>query len=282
MKFFAKKNDAVAKSKNFSKDENEIINDVVLISIGKIKPNPAQPRVVFEQTDLQNLAQSIKNNGLLQPITVRKNDDNFFEIISGERRLKAATIAGFLEVPCIVIKTTDEQSAIFALIENLQRKDLNFFEEAVAIEQLIKKWNITQDEAATKLGKAQSTIANKLRLLKFNDNQKKLILENNLTERHARVLLRIKDGFKLEEIVKIIEEKKLNVSQTEKFVDEILKSKEKPEIKKTIIPIVKDFKIFFKTLDGAVKKIRKAGINAEIQKETCNGCLKYIVSISGR
>ena len=279
MKLFTKKSNVV-ENKIKSVDGNEIVNDVVLISISKIKPNPSQPRIVFDEIDLQNLAQSIKSNGLLQPITVRLNSENCFEIISGERRFKAAIRAGFLEVPCIVIETTEEQSAIFALIENLQRKDLNFFEEATAINQLIKKWGITQEEAALKLGKAQSTIANKLRLLKFNDKQKELILKNELTERHARILLKIKDFYDVEKIIEQISMKKLNVNQTENLVDCICKNKE-TSVKKTVIPIVKDFKTFFKTLDCAVKKIKKSGINAEIQKESSNGCFKYIVSIYG-
>ena len=168
--------------------KERVVNNVVLIQIKDINKNPAQPRVLFSKEDLKDLAESIKYNGLLQPITVRINENNEYELVSGERRLKAAKLAGNEEVPCIVVKTDEEQSAVFALLENIQRKDLNFFEESLAISKLIKKWNMTQDEVATKLGKAQSTVANKLRLLKFTDEQKARILANNLTERHARAL----------------------------------------------------------------------------------------------
>lgn len=152
--------------------KERVINNVVLLPIKDIFKNPSQPRVIFSKEDLKNLAESIKYNGILQPITIRINSQNKYELVSGERRLKAAKLAGYQEVPCIILKTNKEQSAIFALLENLQRKNLNFFEESLAINSLIKKWNLTQEEIALKLGKAQSTIANKLRLLKFSDEKK--------------------------------------------------------------------------------------------------------------
>ena len=259
--------------------KERVINNVVSIPISEIYKNPSQPRVIFSKEDLKDLAESIKYNGMLQPITVRLNNERNYELVSGERRLKAAKIAGNEEVPCIILETNEEQSAIFALIENLQRKNLNFFEEALAIEKLIKKWKLTQDEVALKLGKAQSTVANKLRLLKFSDEQKAKILTNNLTERHARALLKISSEEKIEEVLKIIIEKKLNVSQTENLIKHILYEPNNTVKKKKIIPIIKDIRIFYNTIDGAIKTMRKAGVIARVQKEEEDGYIKYIVKI---
>ena len=261
--------------------KERVVNNVVLIQIKDINKNPAQPRVLFSKEDLKDLAESIKYNGLLQPITVRINENNEYELVSGERRLKAAKLAGNEEVPCIVVKTDEEQSAVFALLENIQRKDLNFFEESLAISKLIKKWNMTQDEVATKLGKAQSTVANKLRLLKFTDEQKARILANNLTERHARALLRLPKEEEVDEFLKIIIEKKLNVSQTEKLIEEYFeKNTKKP--KKTIIPIIKDIRIFYNTIHSAINTMKKAGIMAKIQKKEEKEYITYIVKIPNK
>lgn len=261
--------------------KERIVNNVVLIQIKDIHKNPSQPRVIFNKEDLKDLAESIKYNGMLQPITVRVNSENKYELVSGERRLKAAKIAGNEEVPCIILKTDEEQSAVFALIENLQRKNLNFFEEALAISKLIKKWNLTQDEVALKLGKAQSTVANKLRLLKFSDEQKAKILTNNLTERHARALLKLTDEKEVEEILNIVIEKKLNVNQTEVLVNQYIQ-KTNSNQKKKFIPIIKDIRIFYNTINGAIKTMRKAGVMAKIQKEEGDGYIKYIVKIPNK
>ena len=258
--------------------KERVVNNVILLPIRDIYKNPAQPRVIFSKEDLKDLAESIKYNGMLQPITVRINDKNNYELVSGERRLKAAKLAGNEEVPCIVLKTNEEQSAVFALIENLQRKNLNFFEEAFAISKLIKKWNLTQDEVALKLGKAQSTVANKLRLLKFSDEQKAKMLANNLTERHARALLKLSMEKDVDEALNIIIEKKLNVSQTENLVDQVINNVKKPS-KKKIIPIIKDIRIFYNTINSAIKTMKKAGVNAKIQKQEEDGYIKYIVRI---
>lgn len=261
--------------------KERVVSNVVLLPINNISKNPSQPRVIFSKDDLKNLAESIKYNGILQPITVRLNKNNNYELISGERRLKAAKLAGNEEVPCIILKTNEEQSAIFALIENLQRKNLNFFEEALAINKLIKKWNLTQDEIAIKLGKAQSTIANKLRLLKFSDEQKARILTNNLTERHARALLKFSSNEEIEETLKIIIEKKLNVAQTEELIKNKLENKINYK-KKNFIPIIKDIRIFFNTINNAVKTMRKSGVMAKLKKEEEKDFIKYIVKIPNK
>ena len=189
----------------------------------------------------------------------------------------AAKLIGEEEVPCIVLQTNEEQSAVFALIENIQRKNLNFFEEAIAISKLIKKWDMTQEEVAIKIGKAQSTVANKLRLLKFKDEHKIKILMANLTERHARALLKLPSYDDVDSILKIVISKKLNVAETESLVDNILFKKTKP--KRKYIPIIKDVRIFFNTINGAIKTMRKAGVMAKLQKEEEDGYIKYIVKI---
>lgn len=171
------------------RDDNKLTDIPVIY----IMPNKSQPRKVFNKDELEALSQSIAKNGILQPLTVRKHSPVEYELITGERRLRAAIMAGFAKVPCIVMKCTDNQSAIFALIENLQRSDLNMFEEALGIKKLITECNMTQEQIAKQIGKNQSTVANKLRLLRLTPEEQKIILNNNLTERHARVVLKLSE-----------------------------------------------------------------------------------------
>ena len=261
--------------KLFTKEK--AINHVVLLSINDIVSNPAQPRTIFEAEDLEKLAESIKYNGILQPLTARLNSENKYELISGERRLKAAKLAGLTEVPCIILKTDSAQSAIFALIENIQRQDLNYFEEAIAINKLIEKWNITQEEASAKLGKAQSTIANKLRLLRFDDEQKLKIIKHGLTERHARALLKLPNNQAVDKAIHYIAIKHLNVKQTENYIRDFLQQETKSAPK--FIPVNKDVRIFFNTIDKAVKTMQKAGIMAKINRDDDDKYIKYTVKI---
>lgn len=261
--------------KFFSK--GKVLNNVVSLPIDSIIANPNQPRVIFLKQDLKDLADSIKSNGILQPLIVRLNDFGKHELIAGERRLKAAKLAGKLEVPCIVLKASDEQSAILALMENLQRKDLNFFEEAIAISKIIDRCNVTQQEIARKLGKAQSTIANKLRILKFSSEQKKKILFANLTERHARALLKVPCEKDVDRVIDFVIEKKLNVEQTEDYIKKMFYEKKKS--KPRIIPVIKDVRLFYNTINRAVKVMRKAGVMAKIQKEETNDYVKYVIKI---
>lgn len=261
--------------KFFSK--GKVVNNVISLPIKSIVANPNQPRVIFLKQDLKDLADSIKINGILQPLTVRLNHENKYELVAGERRLKAAQLAGKVEVPCIVLKASTEQSAILALMENLQRKNLNFFEEAIAISKIIDCWNITQQEVAQKLGKAQSTIANKLRILKFSSKQKQKILFANLTERHARALLKIPCVNDVDKVLDFVIDKKLNVEQTEAYIQKLFYEKKKSKPK--IIPVIKDIRIFYNTINNAVKVMRKAGVRAKIQKEETSGYIKYVIKI---
>lgn len=260
----------------FAKKE-KVINRVVSVPIEAIVPNPAQPRRVFELGELNCLSESIIENGILQPLTVRMNYKGEYELISGERRLKAAKIAKFEEVPCIVLETDGKQSAVYALIENIQRQNLNYFEEALAIKNLITEWGITQEEAAKRLGKAQSTIANKLRLLKLTEEQQGKILEQGLSERHARALLSINNPQMIDKAIYYIGQKRLNVKETEKYVETLLKEEKKPS--RTFIPVIKDVRVFFNTINKAVETMQRAGIKAKTEKVEKEDHIEYIVKI---
>lgn len=247
---------------------------VLLIPNEIIYPNPNQPRRAFNQEELVNLAISIRMNGILQPITVRETEKGY-EVVSGERRLRASRLAGLLSVPCIVIDVSSFKSAIYALIENLQRQNLGYFEEAAAIEKLMKDFRLSQDEVAKQLGKAPSTVSNKLRLLALPDTVKEKLCENGLSERHARALLKL-PGEKLEAAVEKIIEKKLNVTQTEEYIEEMLTEKDNKRITKTMFS---DVKIFLKTINHAVDTMKKAGIKADIKKEEKNESFVYHIKI---
>lgn len=194
------------------------MDNIVYISTENIYSNIYQPRKYFNENALNELAQSIKTYGIIQPITVRKSDNDKYELVAGERRLKAARIAGLKEVPSIIINITDNESAAIALLENLQREDLNYMEEAEAYYNLIKEHGYTQEQLAGSIGKKQSTIANKLRLLKLSPKVVKILLKNNLTERHARALLKLSDENMQLNVVKTIIKNGLNVKKTEELV----------------------------------------------------------------
>lgn len=247
---------------------------VLLIPSEAIYPNPNQPRRSFDQEELVNLAISIRMNGILQPITVRETQ-NGYEVVSGERRLRASRLAGMLSVPCIVIDVNSFKSAVYALIENLQRQNLGYFEEAVAIERLMKDFGLSQEEAAKQLGKAPSTVSNKLRLLSLQSEVRDLLCEHGLSERHARALLRLPEDKTLPVLQKIIE-KKLNVTQTEAYIEEILSEKQGNRTTKTMFS---DVKIFLKTINHAVDTMKKAGIKADIKKEEQEESFVYHIKI---
>ncbi len=248
------------------------------IPIEQIIPNPNQPRRYFDTTQLTSLAKSISQEGIFQPLTVRRAEQGF-ELIAGERRLRAAKIAGFRTVPCIIMRLSDERSAVLALIENIQRADLNCFEQAQAIQSLIEECGLTQEEVAVKLGAAQSTVANKLRLLKLSDVEKERIIRNKLSERHARALLKIDDQSLREQVLQHIIQSNLTVSETEKYIQSLENKQKIKESYKKRSPVLKDVRLFCNTVDKAVKVIRLAGVNAKMKKEEGEGIIKYTILI---
>ena len=199
----------------------------ITVAVEEIMPNRAQPRRVFDQNSLIELSESIRENGLLQPIVVRECEDVVgsvfkYELIAGERRLRACKMAGLTEILCILLDVGVEKSAELAIIENLHRKDLGIFETAEAIASLIEVYGLTQEEVARKLSITQSAVANKLRLLKLSETERELIISNDLTERHARCLIRIGDECARKDVLERIIEKKMNVSAAEEYVAGVL------------------------------------------------------------
>ena len=250
---------------------------LVKLPVDKIRPNPFQPRKSFREDELQGLAQSIAENGLLQPVTVRKENGEYY-LIAGERRLRACKLAGLKEIPALLTSCERESAAVLALLENVQRKDLQMFEQANAIVNLLREWEITQETAARQLGISQSYLANKIRLLKLSPEEQAEITENKLTERHARTLLRVDDITVRQRILKAVIEKKLNVAQTEKLVELALQPREegKRAVRKFI---AKDIRIFINTIDHAVDAMKTAGIEAQSERKETEDYIECTVRI---
>lgn len=246
--------------KHFSGEIN-----VIRVPVEKIQANPYQPRKDFEPEALEDLAASIAEYGVLQPLLVaRGNDDNFL-LIAGERRLRASKMAGLLDVPVIVSSYTEQQIAEIALIENLQREDLHFLEEAEGYEKLMTQFNLTQEAMAVRVGKKQSTIANKLRLLNLPLEIRNALKEAQLTERHGRALLKLKNSELQEQVLKQIIKNGWNVKQTEEHIDKLL-DEAAPKQKKRLV-IVNDVRIYLNSVKKIVSTINDAGIPAQIKQE---------------
>lgn len=261
---------------NFTKEK--LVNRVLEIEIADIVPNPHQPRSDFSDYDITTLAESIAQNGILQPISVRKRGSKY-ELIAGERRLRAAKLCGFSVVPCIIHEVSDRHSAILALVENIQRQDLSFFDEALAIEKLISLYGMTQEDAASKLGRAQSTVANKLRLLRLTERERELITRYELTERHARSLLRLGSADDRLYILDKIIKNNLNVERSERLIDEFIGSqRDKVSYKKRSI-VFQNVKMFVNTITKAVETMQAAGISADSRKIQNEDYIEYRVRI---
>lgn len=246
-----------------------------------IKPNPYQPRKKFDKKSLEELSQSIKSYGVIQPISVREMKSDSYELIAGERRLRATELAGLDTIPAIVMDYNDRDSAFLALIENLQRDDLNFIEEAEGYQNLLIDHDFTQQDIANKIGKSQSTIANKLRLLKLPDDLRRALLDNNLTERHGRALLKLSDDdLKREVMVRVIK-RELNVSKTEALVKSILDdlTSEREEQSLQSIKSMINVKIYLNTLKNAYKAIKETGVDAEYKEVDKGAYVEVMVKI---
>ena len=253
---------------------------VMEIPIEKIVPNPYQPRRVFSQAALEELSNSIKSYGILQPITVREIDGNY-ELVAGERRFRAAKLANLEFVPAIINNMTNESSAVLALLENLQREDLNFIEEAMGYENLIKEHSFTQQQLAEKLGKNQSTIANKLRILRLPMEIKIKLVENDLTERHARALLKLPNEELIKEVLEKVIKNELTVKKTEKLIKDILEELESPQDanKKSNVKCTMGMRIYLNTMKQAFDTIIDTGIEAKYNEVDKGDYMEVVVRI---
>lgn len=251
---------------------------VLDVPIANIRPNPGQPRKNFNIEELTRLAKSISREGIIQPLAIRRRGEGF-ELISGERRLRAARMVGFQTVPCILFDANERNSALMALIENIQRADLNFFEEAEAINNLVQVYGMTQGDAAMRLGMAQSTVANKLRLLKLPEDERKMICEMGLTERHARALVQLENKrdrlFVLDRVSKL----KLNVEKTDRLVRSILGENKKRQSYAKRAPILGDVRLFMNTVNKAMEVMRLAGVKATSAKKKKGNFIEYTITI---
>jgi ParB family chromosome partitioning protein len=262
----------------------EVINRVIEIPVSDISPNPAQPRLIFDDYELSQLAVSIQQNGVLQPITVRRREteggERPFQLITGERRLRACKLINLELIPAIVIDADDRNSAVMAILENIQRSDLNYIEEALAIKGLIEHFGITQEEAAAKLGVAQSTIANKLRLLRLTDEEKTAVLRFRLNERQARALLKLPSELRTGAVEKI-SAMQLNTAQTDKFIEEILVSTQKTESSRHEKKSwrFKQVGLYINTFNQTIKTMKEAGINCTAEQNKTDKYIEYLVRI---
>lgn len=268
----------------FSKQEKkDDLKNITYVGIDYIRPNPYQPRKQFNKFALEELCESIKQYGVLQPINVRKISHSTYELVAGERRLRAATMAGLKEIPAIIINVDDNDSAVMALIENLQREDLSYMEEAEGYSNLINEHGFTQEELAQKIGKSQSTIANKIRLLKLSPLVKKILSDNNLTERHARALLKLHDEQLQLKVLKLVCERGLNVKKTEELVEKAIDKFSRDIRQKTadrkMTKAIKDVRIFVNTIKQAIDIMKQSGVNAKAAQIDRGDYIEFVVRV---
>lgn len=270
-------------SRFFGLGEKNIENDykkdeVKQLPVNKIVPNQFQPRTVFDDEKIEELAQTLKTHGMIQPIVVRKQADHY-EIIAGERRFRAVKKLGWDTIPAIIRDFDDAKTASVALIENLQREELSVIEEAAAYAKLIELHGLTQESLAQRLGKSQSTIANKLRLLKLPEKVQQALLNKQITERHGRALMSLKDEEKQLELLDEIIEKQLNVTQTDARVKEILEGKPKKQKKAQKKAISKDIRIAVNTIRQSMKMVQQSGLAIEMEEEDYGDYYQFLIRI---
>ena len=252
---------------------------VLTLRVADIRPNPHQPRQTFDDEGLRELASSIRRHGILQPLTVRPAGGGKWELVAGERRLRAAKLAGLEKVPCIRREADDRESALLALVENLQRRDLHYLEEAAAIAAYIRQTGITQEEAAAQLGRSPSALANKLRLLRLSPACRELLVRNALTERHARCLLRLEDEEERLAALRHIADKQLNVAQAEQYVDQRLAQLQSTPPKRRRTFILKDVRLFLNSLDRGLRMVRDAGVDARTERQETDDAILLTIRI---
>lgn len=249
------------------------------IPIHKISPNPHQPRRIFDRAALEELAESIRRYGVITPLTVRRAGERYM-LIAGERRLRASKLAGMNSVPCYILEADDQRSAELALVENLQRRDLDPFEEAEGLLRLTKEFGLTQQQAAEQIGKTQAAVANKLRLLKLCPGTIDLIRTHGLTERHGRALLALDGEEEQVAAAKYIADHGLNVAQSEAYIEQ-LKAMPAPEDKPKPVRqvFIRDVRFFINSITKAIDSVRSAGLEATCTQTTENGDLLLTITI---
>lgn len=252
----------------------------VAVEISKIRPNPYQPRQEMERSALLELEESIKQYGLMQPVVLRQINESEFELIAGERRLRACKNIGFEKINATIVKASGTDSAVMALIENIQRENLGYIEEAEAFLSLIAIHGLTQEELAARLGKKQSTIANKIRILRLSPEIRAKLAEHNLSERHARALLRLPDEKMKKRALAEIIFRGLNVVKSEELIEKMLDAEQEektPKVKN--LRIFKDIRIFQNTINKAVDIMKQSGIEAVSSKEETDEYIEYVIKI---
>ena len=244
---------------------------VMFLPARSIRPNPAQPRKIFREEALSELAESIRQHGILQPLSVRRVGAGY-ELIAGERRLRAAQQAGLHEIPCVVMNMDDRESGLAALVENLQRQDLDFVEEARGISLLMEQWSMSQEQAARMLGKSQSAVANKLRLLKHSPQVLQALREGELTERHGRALLKLESEQEKLAAIGVIVRQGMSVARTEKYVQELLACTGERRSKVNV-------GAFLNNLNQSLAKIQSSGIPAVSERRETENVIVLTITI---
>ena len=244
---------------------------VIFLPAKNIRPNPAQPRTVFREEALLELCESIRRHGILQPLSVRRMEAGY-ELIAGERRLRAGIMAGLTEIPCIIMNMSDQESGMVALVENLQRQDLDFIEEARGISLLMSSWEMNQEQTARVLGKSQSAIANKLRLLRHSALVLEALRNHELTERHARTLLRLPGEAEKLQAIETIARMGMSVARTEQYIDDLLQNKKKK-------PLHTNVEHFLKSVTQTLTKIQKCGIPAISERRETDSQIVLTITI---
>lgn len=271
----------------FRKNVKSHRGELTYVDVVAISANPKQPRSNISDEELQGLVDSVRTYGVIQPVTLRRRERGY-ELIAGERRLRAARKAGLLRIPAIIIDCDDRSSALLALVENEQRQDLHFFDEAEAIYHLLTQGHMTQEQLAGALGKNQSTIANKLRLLRFGDSFRQRIREARLTERHARTLLKLNNAEDMDEVLSRVIENNLTVKETEEAVEGVLLAAPNPTNKtktteeRKFFFVLRDYKPMLNTIKKTVSEMKKAGVDACYTERECDdGGYEIILRLPG-
>ena len=251
---------------------------ILYLPTARIRPNPMQPRKHFDTGGLQELAGSIRQYGVLQPLTVRKAG-GAYELVAGERRLRAARLAGLTEVPCLLADVDEEASGMLALVENLQRRDLDYIEEAEGLQKLMQQYHLSQEQAARRIGKSQSAVANKLRILRHPPSVLQALRENHLTERHARALLRLEDPEQRLAAVEHIGKNQLNVADAEGYIDRLVTQNQTTQPRRRSAYIIKDVRLFLNSVDRGVRLMQTAGVGAKVSRRDTEDAICLTVTI---